>query len=144
MRKGRRPIEKGKTSSFSFLLSFFRTKTRISKRNELTKSIKLEYQSARREKAVVGVPPSRNETASRGTGRKGKGREIKRFTCSTTATRGFARFGLRSRGTRFIHGERKERETEERNGLARVVEDRGGAVGGIVFRRFDRSSREAV
>lgn len=65
---------------------------------------------------MVGVPPSRNETASRGTGRKGKGREIKRFTCSTTATRGFARFGLRSRGTRFIHGERKERETEERNG----------------------------
>lgn len=86
---------------------------------------------------MVGVPPSRNETASRGTGRKGKGREIKRFTCSTTATRGFARFGLRSRGTRFIHGERKERETEERNGLARVVEDRGGAVGGIVFRRCD-------
>lgn len=25
-----------------------------------------------------------------------------------------------------------------------VVEDRGGAVGGIVFRRFDRSPREAA
>lgn len=59
--------------------------------------------------------------------------------------RGFARFGLlRSRGTRFIHGERNGRR--KKGMVARVVVvvvvDRGGAVGGIVFRRFDRSPRE--
>lgn len=59
-------------------------------------------------------------------------REIKRFTCSTTATRA----NPRSRGTRFIRGA-EGKETEERNGggFARMMMM-------MVDRRFDRSPGE--
>lgn len=62
---------------FHPFLSFFRTKTRISKRNELTKSIKLEYQSAAviNKKAVAEFLPRGTKLLRAGL--EGKGREGK-------------------------------------------------------------------